>query len=263
MYPILFQIGDISVYTYGFVMMSALILIYFMARRRLHESPLSEDQLDDLGLIVLVSIWVGGGLVQLLVFGSWDWDSLKRMMSYEKLQQVGTVSISSSVALMMGLYCHWRRLPFWRVLDFLVPGFILGYAIQRLFGCFSAGCCYGVPTDVWWSVRFPYTMGIGPTPGVAVHPTQLYLGFTALLVYFLLRRVVRQSPPVGFVTATGLTGLFGFYFAVSFVRADYGDVVLIYGYRLSQLFSFSVFAIGLSVMIWLSLGAVKTERTGG
>jgi len=258
MYPILFQIGDVSVYTYGFVMMSALAVIYFMAQRYINKSPLNRDQLDDLGLIILFSIWVGGGLVHFLVLGSWDWENLKHMLDYQKLQQVGTVSISSAVALLIGGYCYWQRLPFWRVLDFFMPSFILGYALQRLFGCFSAGCCYGLPTNVSWAVQFPYTFGIGPTPGVAVHPTQLYLGFTALLVYALLRRIVKQSSPTGFITATGLTGLFGFYFAISFVRASYGDIVLVYGYPLSQVFSFSIFAIGLSVMIWLTLYSIQS-----
>ena len=261
MHPILAEIGGVSLYTYGFVMMAALFVIYFLALRDIDRSPLTRDQLDDIGLIILGSIWVGGGVVYLLVFGSWDWDNLRRMFDYRNLQRVGTISISSSVALLMWGYCRWQRLPLWRVLDFLLPGFVLGYAIQRLFGCFSAGCCYGMETDLPWAVRFPFTMGVGPTPGVAVHPTQLYLGLTAGLVWLLLRWISKRAVPTGFVTATGLAGLFGFYFAIAFVRGDIPGQPLIWGVRTAMLFSFTIFACSLAAMLWLTWRAVMhTDR---
>lgn len=48
--------------------------------------------------------------------------------------------------------------------SFAVP-VAVGVAIGRL-ACFSAGCCYGTPTDVPWGVDFGR--------GVGEHPTQLY-----------------------------------------------------------------------------------------
>lgn len=47
-----------------------------------------------------------------------------------------------------------RAVPYLDLLDFVAPLGALGLAITRL-GCFLNGCCYGVPSDAPWAVRFP------------------------------------------------------------------------------------------------------------
>src|SRR5436309_1822490 len=58
----------------------------------------------------------------------------------------------------------------------------LALAVGR-WGCFLNGCCYGVPTELPWGVRFG--------DGVCRHPTQVYeVAFhlsLALVLYLLLR----------------------------------------------------------------------------
>jgi phosphatidylglycerol:prolipoprotein diacylglycerol transferase len=41
----------------------------------------------------------------------------------------------------------------WQVFDVTVIGVALGHGIGR-FGCFCAGCCYGLPTALPWGVKF-------------------------------------------------------------------------------------------------------------
>jgi len=53
------------------------------------------------------------------------------------------------------------------MLDILAITTTIVHAIGRL-GCFTAGCCYGSPTNSGVGVIFPTTHGI------SVHPTQLY-----------------------------------------------------------------------------------------
>ncbi|MBM4265245.1 MAG: hypothetical protein FJ144_01310 [Deltaproteobacteria bacterium] len=78
------------------------------------------------------------------------------------------------------------------LLDALVPLAGVAIALGRL-GCFAAGCCFGVPTGVVWSVRHPpgseaywnhVAQGLIPEDGgasLAVHPLPLYLGGAALV----------------------------------------------------------------------------------
>lgn len=263
MHPILWHFQGISLYTYGFTMMAALMILYFLAVRRLDTTFLSRDHLDDLGLIILISIWVGGGLIYFLLFKSHEPDSLKNLFQYKNLQQVGTLSISSSVMLLMSLYCWRKKLPFFKVLDFLIPLFVLGYTLQRLFGCFSAGCCYGIPTDLFWGVRFPETFGIGPTPGVLVHPTQIYLGLTAWLTYGVLRHLQKQQHnkyPTGTLTCVGVAGLFGFYFLIAFVRADVLGTPHVWGIQINQLFAAVLSLAGMIGLFWIHKHQTRVDN---
>lgn len=64
--------------------------------------------------------------------------------------------------------------------DSFAPAVAIAIAIGRL-GCFRAGCCYGVPTDLSWGVVFPLE---DQSPR---HPTQLYeAAFHAVMAVVLL-----------------------------------------------------------------------------
>ena len=56
----------------------------------------------------------------------------------------------------MVLFCRWRKVPFWDVLDVLVPSVILGQAIGR-WGNFFNSEAFGVPTDLPWKLLIPFT----------------------------------------------------------------------------------------------------------
>jgi len=75
--------------------------------------------------------------------------------------------------------------------DVLVPLGGAAVAIGRL-GCFADGCCFGLPCDRAWCIRFPawspaywshLAQGLlepSSAASLAVHPVQLYLGAAAL-----------------------------------------------------------------------------------
>ncbi|MCK5255234.1 MAG: prolipoprotein diacylglyceryl transferase, partial [Deltaproteobacteria bacterium] len=65
--------------------------------------------------------------------------------------------------------------------------------------CFFAGCCYGKPADLPWSIIFthPYTLA---RSGVPLHPTQLYSSSKALLVFFILISFRRYKKGEGQLT---------------------------------------------------------------
>lgn len=255
MFPILGHFHGITFYTYGTALLVSLVWIYLLAIRRLDTTLLTREQLDDLGLIVLISIWVGGGIVALLLTESHDFTHLLENFRFETLLQVGTLPISLSVLLLLLFYCRKKTIPFFRVLDFLMPLFVLGYALQRTLGCFSAGCCYGQPSDLIWAVHFPDTGGIGPLPGIPVHPTQLYLGFSAFLTYGIQRLWQTQHPPVGTLTCMGVIGLFGFYGLTAFVRGDLAAVRPIGSFPINQLVSGLICAAGLVGLVWIQYAA--------
>ena len=64
----------------------------------------------------------------------------------------------------------------------------MGLAIGRL-GCFSAGCCYGKPSTLPWSVTFTSEIAHATTGvplGISLHPTQLYMSLNGLILAIIL-----------------------------------------------------------------------------
>jgi len=75
-----------------------------------------------------------------------------------------------------------ERLP--EILNTLIVGVVLAHAFGRI-GCFTAGCCYGIPTDSFLGVSFPY----GESGGISVFPTQLFEAFFLFALFIVLNKV--------------------------------------------------------------------------
>jgi phosphatidylglycerol:prolipoprotein diacylglycerol transferase len=92
---------------------------------------------------------------------------------------------------------HRSRDPIFDAWAWLVP---LAVIVGRI-GCFSGGCCHGVPTSVPWATTYPapalpvlhqWADGLLPaTQGIslAVHPVPVYESLLLLLLLLVVRRV--------------------------------------------------------------------------
>jgi len=102
-----------------------------------------------------------------------------------------------------------RGIGILRFLDAGGPAIALGEALSRV-GCFLNGCCYGVPWNSRFAVRFPPESfiwreeqirgAIGPSAAwsASVHPVQLYSSALSLVAFvLLLRRFLRPHRPGG------------------------------------------------------------------
>ncbi|MBF0171909.1 MAG: prolipoprotein diacylglyceryl transferase [Magnetococcales bacterium] len=249
MFPVLYSFGNIQFHTYGASLFVSLMVIYFLARRATPGSLLTLDHIDDLMLIIIISLWLGGGIIHLLFSafsGTWNWQDL---FDIQTLQQFSVFPVALATTLAMALWCRWKKLPLTGVIDFLIPFLTLGYGLHRILGCFNAGCCYGTPTSLPWGVVFPPHPGHaeGPPAGIALHPTQIYLGLSAFLTWWFLHRFKDALRHPGARTAAGLAGLSGSYFIIAFVRDHPGHAS---GYNESlfhELLSFIITAITISI----------------
>jgi phosphatidylglycerol:prolipoprotein diacylglycerol transferase len=80
--------------------------------------------------------------------------------------------------------------PFYRAVAFLLPPVL---AVQKV-GCFAAGCCFGRPTSLPWAVVFPEE-SVCETPGVPLHPLQVYDALLPLAILGVLVVVDRRGGP--------------------------------------------------------------------
>lgn len=71
MHPILFRIGKVSVYSYGFMMALGIAVAVVGMRRMFKQNGYPEEKLYDLALVAVISGLIGSRLFY-VVFYAWD-----------------------------------------------------------------------------------------------------------------------------------------------------------------------------------------------
>lgn len=188
MYPRLFELGPITVYTYGVLLAAAYLAGLQMALVRARRQGLDANRVMDLGIYIIISALVGAKLMLLVV--DFDYFSRNPREILTLVRSGGVFYGGLILAVVVALwYLRRHRMPVWQTCDAFAPGIALGHVIGRL-GCLMAGCCYGRQTSVPWAITFtdPFAASNVGTPlNVPLHPTQLYeAGAELLILVFLL-----------------------------------------------------------------------------
>lgn len=207
MRPILFRIFDYGVPTYAVLMVLGYVLALAALFKVTPKKPpedekggLNRPQVWDLFIVMVISSVLGSKVGHMLFEapGHKDeqgntidslWGLIKAdPLHWARLGEPGYVWYGGMIgALLVAVFYFYRR-PHLKALlyaDAFAPAIMVGACVGRL-GCFFAGCCYGVETDVPWAVAFPRLSGLR-------HPTQLYdAGVAAILGSVLLWRFARR-----------------------------------------------------------------------
>jgi phosphatidylglycerol:prolipoprotein diacylglycerol transferase len=195
MHPILFELGDFPVYTYGVLLAAGYLLGLQFALMRARTRGLDPNRVMDLGIWIIVSALLGAKLLLLIIEFDTYCCSPRELVSL--LRSAGVFYGGLILAVVVALWYLWRhRMPVWTVTDVFAPGIALGHVIGR-FGCFFAGCCFGRPTSVPWAITFhsDYAKTIGTPLDVPLHPTQLYEAGAELLILAALLLTERKGRP--------------------------------------------------------------------
>jgi phosphatidylglycerol:prolipoprotein diacylglycerol transferase len=225
-HPRLFHIGDYWQPTYGVMAALGLLAAFFLIDHLAKRQHLNADRMWNLaGLAILSGL---GGAKLLLVVNEWGYygQHLREIFTTDTLLRAGGVFSGGFVlaVCVSWLYLRHARIPFLRGADVMAPAIALGHAFGRL-GCFSAGCCYGRPTNLPWGVTFTDPVAhaqVGTPLGIRLHPTQLY-EFSAeainfALLYWLIGRKKFEGQVIGLYLF-----LYGCErFVIEFFRGDTG-----------------------------------------
>ena len=252
MYPELFSIGPLTVYTYGVLLAASYLLGLQFAMVRARKWGLDANRVFDLGIYIIIAALVGAKALLLVTDFRQFTASPAEFLSLARSAGVfyGGLILAIAVAFW---YIHRHRMPFWTTCDAFAPAIALGHVTGRL-GCFAAGCCYGKPTNVPWAVIFTNpaaAANVGTPLGIPLHPTQLYEAGAELLILVLLLATERRGRPF-----PGRTfWLYMILYAVSrytieFYRGDPRGVVL--GVSTSQFISLVLAPLAIAMLIWLS-----------
>jgi phosphatidylglycerol---prolipoprotein diacylglyceryl transferase len=252
-HPILFDLGPITIYTYGVLLAAAYLIGLWMAARRAREAGLDANRVLDLGIWVIIAALVGAKALLFIVefnhfTSSWQ--------EFTTLLRSGGVFYGGLIAAVAVCIYQLRKhkLPLWISADLFAPGIALGYMVGRL-GCLAAGCCYGKPTNVRWAITFTdpaANLNVGTPLNVPLHPTQLYESGAEFLILALLLATEHKGRTFPGRTFWLYMLLYGISrFVIEFFRGDPRGVVF-GAISTSQFISLLIVPLGLVFLYRLS-----------
>jgi phosphatidylglycerol:prolipoprotein diacylglycerol transferase len=248
-HPIAFQIGSLTIHSYGAMVALGFVLGLWLAGRRGLRDGLPQEWIADLGVPLIIGTLVGARAFYVVTF--WQEQFAGRpLWEVCAIWQGGLVFYGGLVgATFAGIgYIRWKGWPLWKLADALAPSVALGFGLGRL-GCLFNGCCYGNVCSLPWGIHFPTEH---ETHGAAVHPTQIYDLIWALALYAALAWLYRRKSFDGQIFALFLAGYAVFRSLVEVFRGDYAEAHRFGVLTPAQMFSVAVIASAAGLYWWLS-----------
>lgn len=249
MFPTILEIGPLTLRTYGVLVALGFLAAIFVALRRASGHQIDRDTVLDLGFYVILSAIIGSRIFFVLQTPSYY---LANPWKILKIWEGGLVFYGGLIGALAGsiIYLKIRKLSFLNMADLCAPSISLGQAIGRL-GCFSAGCCYGLPWEGACSVAFRHPETLAPS-GISLHPTQLYASGANFLIFLILLFIDRHRRFTGQTFFSYLILYPSARFILEFFRGD--ERGAFFGTVLSpaQVISLAAMAVGVLGMIILS-----------
>ncbi|KXK24020.1 MAG: prolipoprotein diacylglyceryl transferase [Bacteroidetes bacterium OLB12] len=188
MHPVLFKLGSITIYTYGFcIAMGALLGFLYMYRQGKKQYGITFDQSNNLFILLVVAGVVGGKLFMIFEDPSLYLSQPKKLFSGSGFVFYG--SLLTTIPVMLW-YFKKIKVPVLGMLDVMAAVTCIVHGFGRI-GCFMAGCCYGLPTDGFLSVVFTSPVCQAEPLNTPLYPTQLFEAtfiFSLLILLFVLKK---------------------------------------------------------------------------
>ncbi|MEY3929830.1 MAG: hypothetical protein RLZZ516_1540 [Cyanobacteriota bacterium] len=190
--PLLFQLGPFSLRWYGLLIAVAVLLGLLLSTRLGRQRGIDPVLISDLLPILVLAAVIGARTYYVL----FEWRQYQLNWLDALAIWRGGIAIHGALiggTLAVILYARWRRIPFWSLLDVLVPSVALGQAIGR-WGNFFNSEAFGLPTDLPWKLTIPFAnRPVEFLDQSTFHPTFLYESIWNLGVLLLLLLLFRRA----------------------------------------------------------------------
>jgi len=223
----------IEIYWYAILMVSAMIIAILMFKKRDGLYGIKFSNILDL-LIFLIPISLIFARIYYVVFNlNYYIENPAQILNVRN----GGMAIYGGViggAITCYLFCKKRKIDLLDLLDFLVPGLVLGQGIGR-WGNFINVEAYGVETNLPWRMGI-YEMG----KYIEVHPTFLYESLTCFIIFIILLVIKNKRKFKGQVACTYLIT---YSLERALVEGLRTDSLMLGNIRVSQMLSILIFVI--------------------
>lgn len=247
MYPILFEAGPVTLYSYGFMIAIGIVAgMGYLVVVGKREVGLTFDQANTLFLLIFLAAVVGGKLFLFFEDPARYWRA-----PIELLRGNGFVFYGSFLLAIPAMWWFFktRKLPLYRMLDIMAIATCLVHIFGRL-GCFLAGCCYGKPTAAGLSVTFTDPASHAKPLNTPLYPTQLMEATYIFLVMLMLFALKKRRRFYGQMFVSYLMLYAAGRFAIEFFRGDLSRGFLMEGYLShSQFIALCVFVVVVFVYV--------------
>lgn len=225
MHPEICQIGPITIYSYGLLLVIAFITATQLAGRQARKEGIDPEVIFNFAFFAFIFGVLGARIFFVLENLSFY---LSRpleiiMLQHGGLSWFGGLFLGTFVSI---LYLKKQKVRILVALDLIVPYLALAQSIGRI-GCFLNGCCYG------------RVFGI--------IPTQIASSFLLLIIFLILRFFQSKKHTVGtiFLLYLMLYSLKRFF--IEFWRAD--NPVVFWGLTLFQVLSLGLLILALGIFV--------------
>ena len=257
MYPELFNIGPLTIYSYGMM-----LAVGFIAASYVFTAELRRKRIDHN---------IGGNVTLLAVIFGIIGSKIHYIIEHvDRFVADPTIALSpGGLTFYGGLFLafafnYWyikykKKIDVLKAMDAVAPALILGYGIARI-GCHLAGDGdYGLPTELPWGTdyspgTYPPSVAFLQLPEVAnqfpagivpdttlLHPTPIYEFLATLVIFTFLWKIRKRTTPDGqlfmiYIAAASLER-----FLVEFIRIN---PRILFGLSEAQLISVLLLAFG-------------------
>lgn len=180
MNPYLLHFGSFGIRWYGFFMaVSMAIGIHYFVRRGLR-TGVDEDTLYNMALLAILGGVIGARLIYVLT----NWSYFAQQPG--EILRIDQGGLAIHGALLGGVvfsmwYAYRRALPYWALIDGMVPGVAVGVFLVRIGNIFN-GEILGHPAGILGGLR---------------HPAQAYEMVFAIILWVIYWRQLRRAPADG------------------------------------------------------------------
>ncbi|MFN3729987.1 MAG: prolipoprotein diacylglyceryl transferase [Fimbriimonadaceae bacterium] len=255
MHPVLFELGPLTIKSFGVLMLIAFISAAAFAVHRAPRWGITKQEMLDVSFWALLGGVLGARLAYILLNLAHFQENPQELwtLQFQGLTSFGGL-IGGAIALV--IWCRARRVSILAMLDVAAGPFLLGHIIGRI-GCLLNGCCYGMeaPAGYVLAVRVAGHEHLH-------HPAQAYDSALNILMLGGLLVFERKLRPVGQSFALMIMMHEAVRFLVEFWRrGETAEPLAGLPITQAQAMSLLMIVAALGLFVWRRGGAIREPAT--
>lgn len=245
-----FSIGNWSVYWYGIIIVTGLLLALIYGMKRAHSFGITVDDLSDIVIFGIIFGIIGARLYFVLFYvdptGANPYFADPKSILYIWNGGLGIYGGIISAFLTAFIVCKIKKISSGAVFDIAGLGFLIGQGIGR-WGNFINQEAYGGPTNLPW--RMTVSSAVSP-----VHPCFLYESLWCILGFILLHIYSKRRKFNGEIF---LMYVCWYAFGRFFIEGLRSDSLMLGNIKISQLVAAILFITAAAVLVYKRLTLKK------